>query len=70
MRRTISLPPPWRAERRGGTTIVATGDRDAYQLASDRTTVLQPIRADEMARIGPAEVRGTVPDSSNQQHNG
>jgi DNA polymerase-1 len=29
----------------------------AYQLASKRTTILQPIRAGEMARIGPAEVR-------------
>jgi len=46
-----------REERRGGTTIVATGDRDAYQLASEATTILQPIRAREMARIGPAEVR-------------
>ncbi len=44
-------------ERRGGTTVVATGDRDAFQLASDRTTILQPVRAGEMARIGPAEVR-------------
>ena len=46
-----------REERRGGTAIVATGDRDAYQLASEATTILQPIRAGEMARIGPAEVR-------------
>jgi DNA polymerase I len=46
-----------REERRGGTTIVATGDRDAYQLASETTTILQPIKAGEMARIGPAEVR-------------
>jgi DNA polymerase I len=44
-------------EQRGGTTIVASGDRDAFQLASDRTTILQPVRAGEMARIGPAEVR-------------
>jgi DNA polymerase I len=44
-------------ERRSGTAIVASGDRDAFQLASDRTTILQPIRAGEMARIGPAEVR-------------
>jgi DNA polymerase I len=43
-------------ERRGGTTVVATGDRDAFQLASDRTTILQPVRAGEMARIGPTEV--------------
>jgi len=46
-----------REERRGGTVILATGDRDAYQLVSASTTVLQPIRAGEMARIGPAEVR-------------
>jgi len=45
-----------REERRGGTVILATGDRDAYQLVSASTTVLQPIRAGEMARIGPAEV--------------
>ncbi len=44
-------------ERRGGTAIVASGDRDAFQLASDVTTILQPVRAGEMARIGPAEVR-------------
>src|SRR5271166_5617302 len=44
-------------ERRGGTAIVASGDRDAFQLASERTTILQPVRAGEMARIGPAEVR-------------
>src|SRR6266478_369661 len=44
-------------ERRGGRAVVASGDRDAFQLASDRTTILQPVRAGEMARIGPAEVR-------------
>jgi DNA polymerase-1 len=44
-------------EKRGGTALVASGDRDAFQLASERTTILQPIRAGEMARIGPAEVR-------------
>jgi len=44
-------------EERRGPMIVATGDRDAYQLASARTTILQPIKAGEMARIGPAEVR-------------
>jgi DNA polymerase I len=46
-----------REERLGGTALVASGDRDAYQLASARTTILQPIRAGEMARITPAEVR-------------
>ena len=44
-------------EKRGGTTIVATGDRNSFQLASDKTTIVFPIRAGEMARIGPAEVR-------------
>jgi DNA polymerase-1 len=44
-------------ERRHGTAIVASGDRDAFQLASDRTTILQPVKAGEMARIGPGEVR-------------
>jgi len=44
-------------EERRGTVVVATGDRDAYQLASAKTTILQPIKAGEMARIGPAEVR-------------
>ena len=45
-------------EARGGTTTVATSDRDAFQLASERTTILQPVRGvSELARIGPAEVR-------------
>lgn len=44
-------------ERRGGIALVATGDRDAFQLASAATTILQPQRGGEMARIGPAEVR-------------
>jgi len=44
-------------ERRGGSALVASGDRDAFQLASERTTILQPVRAGELARIGPAEVR-------------
>jgi len=44
-------------ERRGGTALVASGDRDTFQLASARTTILYPVRAGEMARIGPEEVR-------------
>ena len=44
-------------EKRGGTVVVASGDRDTFQLASVLTTVIQPLRAGEMARIGPAEVR-------------
>jgi DNA polymerase-1 len=44
-------------ERRGGSVLVASGDRDTFQLASNKTTILYPVRAGEMARIGPAEVR-------------
>ena len=45
-------------EERGGETLVATSDRDAFQLASARTTILQPVRGvSELARIGPPEVR-------------
>jgi exodeoxyribonuclease III len=44
-------------EKHGGTVLVASGDRDAFQLASDHTTILYPVRAGKLARIGPAEVR-------------
>ena len=37
--------------------LVASGDRDTFQLASTHTTILYPVRAGEMARIGPDEVR-------------
>jgi DNA polymerase I len=41
-----------------GEVLVATSDRDAFQLASDRVTILQPTRGvSELARIGPAAVR-------------
>ena len=43
-------------ERRGGTALVASGDRDTFQLASERTTILYPIRGGGVERIGPAEV--------------
>ena len=44
-------------EKRKGRALVATSDRDLFQLASDRTTILQPVRGvSELARIGPAEV--------------
>lgn len=57
-------------EKRGERTLVVTSDRDAYQLVSELTTILQPVRGvSELARIGPAEVRerygvepGQVPD--------
>jgi DNA polymerase-1 len=46
-------------EGRGGEALVATSDRDLFQLASDRTTILQPVRGvSELARIGPPEVVG------------
>src|SRR4051794_5754933 len=42
-------------EARGGTALVATSDRDAFQLASDRVTILQPVRGvSELRRVGPA----------------
>jgi exodeoxyribonuclease III len=44
-------------EKRGGTALIASGDRDTFQLASPSTTILYPQRGGEMARIGPAEVR-------------
>jgi len=45
-------------EKRGGQSLVVTSDRDAFQLASGETTILQPTRGvSELARIGPAEVR-------------
>ena len=46
------------AARWDGPVLVATSDRDAFQLASDRVTILQPVKGvSELARIGPAEVR-------------
>ena len=37
--------------------LVASGDRDAFQLASPRTTILYPVRGGGAERIGPEEVR-------------
>jgi DNA polymerase-1 len=53
-----------------GAVLVATSDRDAFQLVSERVTILQPVKGvSELARVGPAEVRarydvepGQVPD--------
>jgi DNA polymerase-1 len=43
---------------RRGETLVATSDRDAFQLAGDRVTILQPVRGvSELRRVGPREVR-------------
>ncbi len=44
-----AAPPP---------VLLATSDRDAYQLVGDGVTILQPVRGvSELARIGPDEVR-------------
>jgi DNA polymerase I len=41
-----------------GPVVVATSDRDAFQLVSDRVTILQPVKGvSELTRVGPAEVR-------------
>jgi DNA polymerase-1 len=53
-------------EKRGGTVLIASGDRDTFQLASDRTTILYPVRAGETARIGPDEVRARYGVDPNQ----
>jgi 5'-3' exonuclease len=44
-------------EALGAMVLVATSDRDAFQLASAQTMILQPVRGGPPARIGPAEVR-------------
>ena len=41
-----------------GQVLVATSDRDAFQLVNERVSILQPVKGvSELARIGPAEVR-------------
>jgi DNA polymerase-1 len=43
-----------------GPALVATSDRDAFQLASERVTILKPRRGiSEIDRVGPMEVRAT-----------
>ena len=44
-------------EGQGGEALVATSDRDAFQLVNERVTVLQPTRGAPPARVDPAEVR-------------
>jgi DNA polymerase-1 len=55
-----------REERRGGKVLVASGDRDSFQLVSENTTILYPIRAGELARIDPAGVRERYGVNPNQ----
>ena len=46
------------ARRWKGAVAIATSDRDAFQLASERVTILQPVKGvSELTRVGPAEVR-------------
>jgi DNA polymerase-1 len=46
---------------RGGACLLVTTDRDAYQLVSERVTVLAPRRgARELDRIGPREVEARL----------
>lgn len=44
-------------EARGGISVVASGDRDSFQLASARTTILFPRTGGKLDRVDPAEVR-------------
>jgi DNA polymerase-1 len=45
-------------EDRGGEALVLTNDRDLFQLASAKTTILRPRRRfSEIDRVGPAEVK-------------
>lgn len=44
-------------EARGGRVIVASGDRDMFQLATEQTTIMFPAKGGVLDRIGPAEVR-------------
>ena len=46
-----------REEEAGGTALVATSDRDAFQLVTSRVTVLQPARGVPPTRIAPDGVR-------------
>jgi DNA polymerase-1 len=45
------------AARWPGPVVVASNDRDTFQLVSDRVSVLQPVRGGGFARVGLAEVR-------------
>ena len=46
-----------REEESGGRVLVLTSDRDAFQLVSERVTVLAPRKGiRDLVRVGPAEV--------------
>jgi DNA polymerase-1 len=44
------------AKKRKWKIVIASGDRDSFQLASEFSTILYPVRAGEIARIGPEQV--------------
>jgi 5'-3' exonuclease len=45
-------------EAQGGETLVLTNDRDLFQLASERTTILRPRTGlRDLQRVGPSEVQ-------------
>ena len=54
-RPTTSSPPP--RARWTGPVLVVTSDRDAFQLVSDRVTILQPVQGRERARADRARPR-------------
>jgi DNA polymerase-1 len=45
------------AARWPGPVVVASNDRDTFQLVSDRVSVLQPVKGGGFARVGVEEVR-------------
>ena len=45
------------AARWPGPVVVASNDRDAFQLVSDRVSIVQPVRGGGFARVGVPEVR-------------
>ena len=53
-------------DERGGNALVLTNDRDLFQLATDKTTILRPRKGvSDIQRVGPPEVKeiyGVDPD--------
>ena len=65
-RRTTFSPPQFLLRSVQAALPGASGDRDSFQLASPRTTILYPSRGGEIARIGPEEVRQRYGVAPNQ----
>ncbi len=47
-------------EKRGGRVLVASGDRDTFQLASDKTTILFPVRPAKSRASAPRKCAGAT----------